>query len=186
MSLFAKNGQTHAAIRQFELCRTVLKTELDLAPEMETINLFNQIRESRISSSPFEVGGKHILLTKSSPTSWLEQILSTPVRVALQTNLPVQTSPFIGRESEIREISGLLHNPDCWLLTITGMGGIGKTRLANQVGQGINAAFPDGVYFVSLEGLKSISALKPKIAETLGLSFPPSRGLPGQPTKFVF
>jgi predicted ATPase len=101
----------------------------------------------------------------------LEQILSTPVRIAFQTNLPVQVTPFIGRESEIEEISDLLHNQDCWLLTITGMGGIGKTRLANRVGQEIRATFPDGVYFVWLEGLKSISALVPKIAETLGLSF---------------
>jgi predicted ATPase/DNA-binding SARP family transcriptional activator len=176
MALFAKNGQMHAAMRQFELCRTVLKTELDLAPEMETTNLYNQIRESRTSSSPLEAGGKQILLTESNQTSWLEQILSTPVRVAFQTNLPVQATPFIGRESEIREISGLLHNPDCWLLTLTGMGGIGKTRLANQVGQEISATFPDGVYFVSLEGLKSISALMPKVAETLGLSLPPQEG----------
>ena len=56
-------------------------------------------------------------------------------------------------------------------MTLSGMGGIGKTRLAIQVGQEVRAAFPDGVYFVPLDGLKSISALVPKIAETLGLSF---------------
>ena len=176
MALFAKNGQMHAALRQFELCRTVLKTELDLAPEMETANLYNQIRESRSSSSPVKTGGSQILLTESNRTSWLEQILSTPARVTFKTNIPVQSTTFIGREIEIREISGLLHNPDCWLLTLTGMGGIGKTRLANQVGQEISATFPDGVYFVSLEGLKGISALVPKIAETLGLSLYPQEG----------
>ena len=66
------------------------------------------------------------------------------------------------------------------------MGGIGKTRLANQVGQEISATFPDGVYFVSLEGLKSISALVPKVAETLGFSFHPQEGPLDNSTKLVF
>ena len=141
MTLFAKDGQVHAALRQFELCRTFLTTELDIAPEMETTNLYHQIRERRSSSSLVEAGDRQILLTESHQTSWLEQILSTPVQVAFPTNLPVQATPFIGRESEIRELSKLLHDPDCWLLTLTGMGGIGKTRLANQVGQEIERDF---------------------------------------------
>ena len=73
----------HAALRQFELCRTVLKTELDLAPEIETTELYNQIRERRSSSSPVKAGGRQILLTEADQTSWLEQILSTPVRGCL-------------------------------------------------------------------------------------------------------
>ena len=168
------------------VCQAVLKTELDLAPDTETTVLYNQIRQSRTASSPVEARGDQILLTEVDQTSWLEQILSTPVRVAFQTNLPVQATPFIGRESEITEISGYLHNPDCWLLTLAGMGGIGKTRLAVQVGEQISAAFPDGVYFVPLEGLKSIAALVPKIAENSRAFFPISRGLPGYPTEFFF
>lgn len=171
MTLFAKNDQVHAALRQFEVCQTVLKKELDLIPETETTDLYNQIRERRSSASSLEIGQTHILLSEGDRTSWLEHILSSPVRVAFQNNLPVQTTPFIGREEEIREIGGLLHNHDCWLLTLTGMGGIGKTRLAHQIGQEISSVFPDGIYFVSLEGMKTISALVPKIAETLGLSF---------------
>jgi DNA-binding SARP family transcriptional activator/predicted ATPase len=176
MTLFAKNEQVHAALHQFEVCQTVLKKELDLTPETETTDLFNQIRERRSSVSPLEVGQKQILLSEGDQTSWLEQILSSPIRVAFQNNLPIQTTPFIGREEEIKEIYGLLHNPDCWLLTLTGLGGVGKTRLANQIGQEISAVFPDGIYFVSLEGMKTISALVPKIIETLGLSFHPQEG----------
>ncbi|HUV26818.1 MAG TPA: BTAD domain-containing putative transcriptional regulator [Anaerolineales bacterium] len=179
MTLFAKDEQIHTALRQFEVCQTVLKTELDLAPEIETTDLYNQIRERRSSAPLVETGQTQILLTEGDQNSWLEQILSSPVRISFQTNLPVQTTRFFGRETEIRKISGLLHNPDCWLLALIGMGGIGKTRLANQVGQEINATFPDGVYFVTLEGLKSISALVHKIAETLGLSFHPQKGSPG-------
>jgi DNA-binding SARP family transcriptional activator len=176
MTLFAKNNQVHAALRQFEVCQTILKKELDLTPEPETTDLYNQIRVRRSSPSPLEVGQTQVLLSEGDRTSWLEQILSSPVQVTFQTNLPVQATPFIGRDEEIREIGGLLHNPDCWLLTITGMGGIGKTRLANQIGQEISAFFSDGVYFVFLEGMKTISTVVPKIAETLGLSFHPQEG----------
>lgn len=176
MTLFAKNDQMQAALRQYESCQTVLKKELDLTPETETTDLYNRIREKRSSASAVEIGRTQTLLAEGERTSWLEQILSSPVRVAFQTNLPVQTTPFIGREEEIGEIGRLLHNPDCWLLTLTGMGGIGKTRLANQIGRAISTSFPDGVYFVPLDGMKTISALVPKIAETLGLSFPPQEG----------
>jgi len=176
MSLFAKNNQVQAALRQYEACQTILKKELDLTPETATTDLYNQIREMRSSTSLVEVGQTQILIEEGGRTSWLEQILSAPVQVAFQSNLPVQTTPFIGRKEEIREICGLLHDPDCWLLTLTGMGGIGKTRLANQIGQEISTTFPDGVYLVPLEGMKTISALMPKIAEILGLSFHPQEG----------
>jgi len=176
ITLFAKNDQVHAALRQFEACQTILKKELDLTPEIETTDLYNRIRERRSSGSPVETGRIQTLLAEGGRTSWLEQILSSPVQVAFQSNLPIQTTPFIGRDEEIREVSGLLHDPDCWLLTLTGMGGIGKTRLANQIGQEIRTVFPDGVYFVPLEGMKTISALVPKIADTIGLSFHPQEG----------
>jgi predicted ATPase len=176
MALYTQNDQIHAALRQFERCRTVLKTELDLDPETETTVLYNQIRHSRATAAPSESAGGRVLLTATDQVSWLEQILASPVRVASKTHLPPQGTAFIGRESEISEISRSLHNRDCWLLTLTGMGGIGKTRLAHQVGQEMSTAFIDGVYSVSLAGLKSISALVPKIAETLGLPLHPQEG----------
>ena len=176
MSLFTKNDQVQAALRQYEACQTILNKELDLTPETVTTDLYNQIREMRSSTSLVEASRTQILLAEGEPGSWLEKILSSPVRVAFQSNLPVQRTPFIGRKEEIREICGLLHDPDCWLLTLTGMGGIGKTRLANQIGQEMSTTFPDGVYFVPLEGMKTISTLVPKIAETLGLSFHPQEG----------
>ena len=51
MTLYAKNGQTNAALRQFEVCQTVLKTEIDVAPEIETNELYNQIRVRRTSAT---------------------------------------------------------------------------------------------------------------------------------------
>jgi DNA-binding SARP family transcriptional activator/predicted ATPase len=176
MALYAQNDQIHASLRQFEHCRSVFKTELDLAPEVETVDLYQQIRERRFPSSPVEAGRTHILLTRDKASSWLEQILASPVQVAYRTNLPRRHTPFIGRESEIMDISRSLGDPDCWLLTLTGMGGIGKTLLAHQVGREIGNGFPHGVHFVPLSGMESISALVPKVAETLGLPLPQQEG----------
>jgi predicted ATPase/DNA-binding SARP family transcriptional activator len=183
MALYAKNQQRHAALRQFEQCQMVLKTELDLLPELETTELYNQIRTN---SSQVNKGQRQVLLSEHDRKSWLDQILASPVQVAYPTNLPRQWTPFVGRQSEISDICKSLEKLDCWLMTLTGMGGIGKTRLAHQVGLDVSATFLDGVYFVSLEGLKSISALAPKIAETLGFSFlPQESSLKHQLTSFL-
>src|SRR5581483_10136395 len=66
------------------------------------------------------------------------------------TNLPVVATPFVGRERELSEVLGLLRQEDVRLLTLTGVGGIGKTRLALQAASDAFDRFPDGVYWVPL------------------------------------
>lgn len=86
-------------------------------------------------------------------------------------NLPVQTTSFIGRKKEISEIMKILKNPECRILTITGSGGIGKTRLAIQVGAETIENFTDGVFFVPLEFLDSKELIVNKIADSTGFNF---------------
>lgn len=81
-------------------------------------------------------------------------------------NLPPQPTPFVGRSVELAELAELLDTPECRLLTITGPGGIGKTRLALQAARQHIDAFPDGVYVVSLAAVES-EALVPAIADTV-------------------
>jgi predicted ATPase/class 3 adenylate cyclase len=85
------------------------------------------------------------------------------------TNLPLQPNALIGREVEVREICGLLRTDDARLLTLTGPGGAGKTRLALQVGAELLEAFRSGVFFVSLAPLADGSLLLSTIAETLAI-----------------
>ncbi len=83
--------------------------------------------------------------------------------------LPAPPNPFIGRQRELSELSRLLaHNR---LLTLVGPGGVGKTRLALQLALQEQAAFPDGVYFVSLAPLHEPEQIVQAIAQTLELTF---------------
>jgi predicted ATPase/Tfp pilus assembly protein PilF len=86
-------------------------------------------------------------------------------------NLPIQTTPFLGREKELVEIGKLLRDPSCRLLTLIGPGGIGKTRLAIQAAAEEIEDFAHGVYFITLEPLTSIDFLISTIAEALRFSF---------------
>jgi predicted ATPase/DNA-binding SARP family transcriptional activator/tetratricopeptide (TPR) repeat protein len=95
-------------------------------------------------------------------------------------NLPAQVSPFIGRESELREIGRHLADPGCRLLTLVGPGGIGKTRLALQAAAHQIGAFRHGVFLVTLAGLDRRDAVVAAIAETLGVASP-DRGDPAVP-----
>jgi predicted ATPase/DNA-binding CsgD family transcriptional regulator len=86
------------------------------------------------------------------------------------SNLPSQPTSFIGRETELTEIADLLANPNCRLLTVTGPGGIGKTRLAIHAANQITH-FAHSVYFVPLHLLNSPDFIIPAIAEALQIQF---------------
>jgi predicted ATPase len=88
-----------------------------------------------------------------------------PLRSLNQTNLPVQPSPLVGRKRELGEVLGLLRRSR--LLTLTGPGGAGKTRLALQAAAEVADDFPDGVWFVSLGALRDVELVAPTIASTL-------------------
>ena len=85
-------------------------------------------------------------------------------------NLPGQLTPFVDRSHELAEITNLLANPTCRLLTLFGPGGLGKTRLAIEAGGKLLAAYPRGIYFVPLQPLESPDLLLPAIADMLNFS----------------
>ena len=81
-------------------------------------------------------------------------------------NLPAQTTPFVGREKEIEEITGLFEEGNR-LVTLAGPGGIGKTRLAIQIAAEIFEDYDNGVFFIPLDRFDSPDFLVPAIAESL-------------------
>jgi predicted ATPase len=86
-----------------------------------------------------------------------------------RSQLPVPATPFFGRESELAELTELLTRDDTRLVTLTGPGGTGKTRLALQAASELADGFADVVFFVSLAPLRETSAVHSEVAEALGL-----------------
>ncbi len=90
-------------------------------------------------------------------------------------NLPVQPTPLIGREREVVRARGLLQHPETRLLTLTGPGGVGKTRLGLQIAADALREFPDGTFFVDLAPVISADLVIPSIAKTLSVQEVTSR-----------
>ena len=84
-------------------------------------------------------------------------------------NLPSQSTPFVGRQQELDELSNLLGQVDVRLVTVLGPGGMGKTRLALKLAEQQFSRFVDGVFFVPLSTLGSENHLASAVAEAAGL-----------------
>ena len=104
-------------------------------------------------------------------------------------NLPSSTTIFVGRAAELSQLEDLLHQPECRLLTLTGPGGSGKTRLALALAQRLwqNAPenFPDGVFFVPLASIETPDGLWAALAAALGLELQPRLSPAAQVKRFL-
>jgi predicted ATPase/DNA-binding XRE family transcriptional regulator len=87
--------------------------------------------------------------------------------VTQPANLPSQLTPFVGREREVEEVCQRLLRPDVRLLTLTGPGGVGKTRLGLQVAEQVLEQFADGVCFVALTSISEPALVPSAIAQAL-------------------
>ncbi len=85
------------------------------------------------------------------------------------SKLPVQRTAFVGREREVAAVAALLLRPDVQLVTLTGPGGIGKTRLALEVARQLADRFPGGAYFIPLALVADPALVAGVVVQTLGL-----------------
>src|SRR5215217_7626129 len=88
---------------------------------------------------------------------------------AYRNNLPLQPTPLVGREKEASDVCDLVRGDETRLLTLTGPGGTGKTRLALQAAADLLEDFPDGTFFAPLATLTEAELFLPAVAETLGV-----------------
>ena len=150
-------GDRNAALAQYEQCEALLWEELGVEPEEET----QQLRQKIFDSAPVEAGSALAGGIGAGGTK-------------VPDNLPLQTSRFFGRKAEQTQLLQRLVDPNYRLITLVGAGGIGKTRLAIEVGQQVKESFSDGVWFVPLDAVKGgqeqlVEQIKIAVGEAAGL-----------------
>jgi predicted ATPase/transcriptional regulator with XRE-family HTH domain len=107
-------------------------------------------------------------LPAAAPTA-AQEFRSPPAPAGPAHEIPVPVTPLVGRESELAALARLLDDPHCRLLTVTGPGGIGKTRLATEAALGRRAV--QATFFLALAPLSSPEFIAPAIADALGFKF---------------
>jgi predicted ATPase/DNA-binding SARP family transcriptional activator len=140
MFCHAARGNRNAALKQYEECKQILTEELGVEPAADTIALYEWIKQTPAETNPLET------------------------RI---TNLPISLTSFIGRKRELNEVKEKLKSSR--LLTLTGPGGSGKTRLANQIGTDLIDSFHHGVWWVDLTASTDKSLVSHAIAKSLGV-----------------
>jgi predicted ATPase/DNA-binding SARP family transcriptional activator len=141
-----RSGRQADALAAYQDARRTLVDELGLEPSSELRNLEQAIlRQDSALAAP------------------------TPVRERLRhSNLPAQPTTFLGRERERAEVLSLLAREEVRLLTLTGAGGSGKTRLALEAAGKVADDYPDGVCWVPLAALRDPALVFDSIAQALG------------------
>jgi predicted ATPase/serine/threonine protein kinase len=121
--------------------------------------------------SPNPRAGRYVSIFARELAAIYDRFSEKPVK-QVETrpiNLPVQRTGFVGREKEVAAAKELVLRPDVRLVTVTGPGGIGKTRLALQVANGLVERFPGGTHFIPLSALSDPDLIASVIVQTLGI-----------------
>ena len=161
MRLYTLSGRRREALGQYQHLREALFRESGTEPDAASTLLQQEIWTGAFPPSPSPAGSP----SEEHP----------PIAAAAGHNLPLRRDSFVGREHEAREVRRLLAMTG--LLTLTGAGGCGKTRLALEVARTLASAYPDGVWLVELAPLSEAALVPQAVARTLGVREIPGRSL---------
>jgi len=167
MRLYALSGRRREALSQYERLREALYKEFGTEPEAATRRLQQEIWAGTFPHS-----------SDSSSAGFparVEEARSASEAPSRRHYLPLARTSFIGRERETLEVKRLLAMTR--LLTLTGAGGCGKTRLALKVASDLVGAYPDGVWLVDLAPLSEAEMVQQAVAQALGVREQTGRAL---------
>jgi len=185
MRSLVHSGQRSAALVQFNACRRILAAEFASEPDATTMALYTQIWEDT-----FPVTSTQLVATSETTATAQPPRSPTSVTTSALAPLPAPLTTFVGRKVELAAILQQLRDPAVRLLTLTGAGGMGKTRLALEVAHLLSVAhttgssrhpsvitavedrphFPDGIVFVELAPLRASSEIVAAIITALGVN----------------
>ncbi len=154
MESLEASGDRNAALQTFREFADLLRKELGAPPDDKTSELYLRMRRAARRQNPLQYG---VVEPQAGPT-------------VPSGNLPSPISSLVGREDECLEVLSKLRRSR--LVTLTGPGGIGKTRLAIELGKAASqetALFPDGTWFVALESISDASQIPSRIMTILDL-----------------
>ncbi|MFN2190491.1 MAG: tetratricopeptide repeat protein [Candidatus Promineifilaceae bacterium] len=180
MLTLAAEGKRTEALSEFERLSELLEDELGIGPSRETIGVANIIRKENFklkgdqpqeSAVPADLPAQErstasldelretiadelvTLISSRYKDSLLDQDFTESKPVSPPSNLPYELNRFVGRQKQIAEILDLFEQDKARLVTLTGPGGVGKTRLAIRLASELRGRFKDGVWLVELASL---------------------------------
>src|SRR5579884_1536244 len=175
--LYVAVGRPAAALQQYEEMERILRESMGMAPSQAARSLLQELqthipgglREREAASAPQPEWNRHTgAAVIAPPATPFPTPRTTPIAMP---RLPLQFNRFFGREAEMERLTGLLRPgaSACRLVTLTGPGGTGKTRLSIEVTGRLQEAYNGAVWFVPLADLTEGRLVAPAIAEALRL-----------------
>ena len=177
MRLYGQSGKRHLALRQYQELSKVLRRELDADPSLESKQLYQSLLLGRGKTDATDADRDDptdsevavaIELSPGPPDETFVPPTRSPPDDSRPHNLPVSLTSFIGRRSELTTVTHLVRRHR--LVTLTGIGGAGKSRLALESARALLEEYEHGAWLINLSSLSDTALLAGYIALALGIN----------------